>query len=99
MTQQLHNRWQYDGPEVDAWSAMSSVISGVLLWGVIGYGVSRWLGSQVYLGLGVVIGGVLGVLSVYLRYGRDQSGPPVSGGPVVLPGVVATTSTDQEDPL
>jgi ATP synthase protein I len=80
------NRWQYDGPEADPWSAMSSIISGVVLWGLIGWGVSAWLGSRAWIGVGLVIGGVLGVLLVYLRYGRGQSGPPASGGPVALPG-------------
>ena len=82
------NRWQYDGPEADPWSAMSMIISGVLLWGAIGYGVSEWLNSKVYMGAGVVIGGVLGVLLVYLRYGRDHAGPSAPVGPVVLPGRV-----------
>jgi ATP synthase protein I len=80
------NRWQHDGPEADPWSALSLVISGVLLWGAIGYGVSEWLGSRAWMGVGVVIGGVLGVLSVYLRYGRAQSGPPLRGGPVAFQG-------------
>lgn len=84
------NRWQHDGPEVDPWSAMSSIMAGVLLWGLIGWGVSTWLGSPVWTGVGIVIGGVLGVLLVYLRYGRGQSGPPASGGPVVLPGPATT---------
>ena len=87
------NRWQHDGPEVDPWSAMSSIVSGVLLWGLIGWGVSAWLGSRAWIGAGLVIGGVLGVLLVYLRYGRGQPGPPASGGPVVLPGPALEAGT------
>jgi hypothetical protein len=70
---------------------MSSIMAGVLLWGLIGWGVSVWLGSRAWMGVGIVIGGVLGVWLVYLRYGRAQSGPPASGGPVVLPGPATTT--------
>jgi ATP synthase protein I len=91
-SQQSPSRWEHQGPEIDAWSAMSSIISGVLLWGLIGWGVSRWLHSAAYTGAGIVIGGVLGVLLVYLRYGRDQSGPPATVGPVVLPGQIACTA-------
>ncbi|BEP11809.1 hypothetical protein acdb102_01200 [Acidothermaceae bacterium B102] len=86
MTQQPVNRWQHDGRDADPWSALSSIIAGVLLWGAIGWAVSEWLHSRAYMGAGLVIGGVLGVMSVYLRYGRHQSGPPVTGGPVVFPG-------------
>ncbi len=93
------NRWEQSGPEADPWSAMSMIISGVLVWGGVGWAVSRWLHSAAWMGAGVVLGGVLGVLLVYLRYGRGQSGPPVTVGPVVLPGqsgfatTVATLST------
>jgi ATP synthase protein I len=87
------NRWEWSGPEVDPWSAMSVIISGVLLWGGIGWAVSRWLNSQAWMGAGVVIGGVLGVLLVYLRYGRGQSGPPATVGPVVVPGQSEVTTT------
>jgi ATP synthase protein I len=87
-TSQPPNRWQHDGPEIDPWSALSLILSGVLLWGAIGWGVSEWLGSRAWMGAGVLIGGVLGVLLVYLRYGRGQSGPPSPVGPVVLPGQV-----------
>ena len=101
------NRWEQTGPEADPWSAMSLIISGVLLWGGIGWAVSRWLDSQAWMGAGVVIGGVLGVLLVYLRYGRGQSGPPATVGPVVLtgqavrPGQAAgtTTSTPSAAPV
>jgi hypothetical protein len=87
------NRWEHHATEADPWSALSLIISGVLLWGAIGYGVSEWLHSRAYMGGGVLIGGVLGVLSVYLRYGRAQSGPPATVGPVVLPGHSRDTTT------
>jgi hypothetical protein len=71
------SRWgdaQY--PKFDPWSAMSSIMAGVLLWGLIGWALSRWTGSDLFAGAGILIGGVLGTLVVYLRYGRPQSGPP-----------------------
>lgn len=85
------NRWEHHGPEADPWSAMSSVMAGVLLWGLIGWGVATWLHSKAWIGAGLIIGGVLGVWIVYLRYGRSQSGPPETAGPVVLPGQVPST--------
>lgn len=87
------DRWQQSS-EADPWSALSLIISGVLMWGLIGWAVSRWLHSAAFTGAGIVIGGVLGVLCVYLRYGRGQSGPPASGGPVVFHGEPAAGSPE-----
>jgi ATP synthase protein I len=71
------SRWSTEKyPQFDPWSAMSSIMAGVLLWGLIGYGLSRWLRIEALAGLGILIGGVLGIVVVYLRYGRPQSGPP-----------------------
>ena len=57
--------------EADAWSAFSYVLSGMLLWGAVGWGVSRWLGSPAWIGLGLMVGTTAGVALVWLRYGRS----------------------------
>ncbi len=92
------NRWEHHATDADPWSAMSLIISGVLLWGFIGWAMSQWLHSRVYMGIGVVLGGVLGVLLVYLRYGRDQSGPPATVGPVALRGQTAGAAASSARP-
>ncbi|HVM27210.1 MAG TPA: hypothetical protein VM433_05975 [Mycobacteriales bacterium] len=58
--------------EADAWSAFSLVLSGMLLWGGVGWLLSAWLGSEVYLGLGMVLGTAGGLFLVWLRYGRSE---------------------------
>jgi hypothetical protein len=71
------SRWGDDQyPQFDPWSAMSSIMAGVLLWGLIGWGLWHWTGVKAFAGAGILIGGVLGTLVVYLRYGRPQSGTP-----------------------
>jgi ATP synthase protein I len=62
-------------PRADPWQAVSYLISGVVVWGGIGWLAARWLGIPALIGLGFIIGGVLGILMTYLRYGRPQSGP------------------------
>ncbi len=57
--------------EADAWSAFSLVLSGMLLWGGVGWLLSAWLGSDLYLGLGMVLGTTGGLALVWLRYGRS----------------------------
>jgi ATP synthase protein I len=80
------SRWGNDQyPQFDPWSGMSSIMAGVLLWGLIGWGLSKWTGIDWLAGLGILIGGVLGTLVVYLRYGRPQSAPPHSGGAGRIP--------------
>jgi hypothetical protein len=60
---------------------MTYLMSGVLLWGFLGWLAARWLDAPVLAGLGIVIGGVLGTLAVYLRYGRPHLGLPTSVSP------------------
>jgi ATP synthase protein I len=57
--------------EADAWSAFSYVLSGMLLWGGVGWFLSRWLDSQVPLALGLMGGTAGGLVLVWLRYGRS----------------------------
>jgi ATP synthase protein I len=80
------SRWGNERyPQFDPWSGMSSIMAGVLLWGAIGWGLSTWLDLEILKGAGILIGGVLGIVVVYLRYGRPQSGPPPQAGADTTP--------------
>lgn len=59
------------GGEADAWNALSLILSGMLVWGGIGWLVSRWLDNRLPLALGLVIGTGAGTALVWLRYGRQ----------------------------
>lgn len=92
-------------PTADPYAALSYIVSGVLVWGLIGWGLARWLDAPVLTGLGLVIGGVLGIVLVYLRYGRPQSGPPTSVRPAQVdppddttPGAPQPRPRAQEEP-
>ena len=55
------------------WSITSTLIAGMLAWGGIGYLVDRVAGlHQVFLPIGIILGGAGGVYIVYLRYGRGN---------------------------
>lgn len=56
--------------ESDAFAALSLVIAGVLVWGGAGWLVSRWLDSQVFVLLGLLVGMFGGLYLVWFRYGR-----------------------------
>jgi ATP synthase protein I len=57
--------------EGNEWAAMADVVSGVLLWGAIGWLVDAWLDTRIFVGVGLVLGAALGVWLAYLRYGRS----------------------------
>jgi F0F1-type ATP synthase assembly protein I len=64
----------------DAWSGMgigwaitSTLIAGMVVMGALGYLADRLAGTDaIFLSLGTVVGGGLGVYLVYLRYGKGD---------------------------
>ena len=58
--------------EADAWNAFSYLLSGMLLWGGVGWLLSLWLDSRALIGLGLMVGTGSGLALVWLRYGRSQ---------------------------
>lgn len=63
-----------------AWSVMSTLAAGPLLYGLVGWGLDRWLGtSRVFVALGIVLGFVLSFYIVYARYGRDSAAAQEQG--------------------
>jgi ATP synthase protein I len=53
------------------WAALSDLISGMVVWGFIGWLVDRWLDTDgIAFGIGVVLGGAGGVYLVARRFGR-----------------------------
>ena len=56
------------------WAIVSTLIAGMLAWGLVGWLIDKLAGTtnDVFLAVGIVLGGAGGVYSVYLRYGRDD---------------------------
>lgn len=57
--------------EADAWNAFSFVLSGMLVWGGVGWLVSNWLDQRAWTGVGLMVGTTAGLALVWLRYGRS----------------------------
>jgi F0F1-type ATP synthase assembly protein I len=57
-------------PPGDAWNALSFLITGVLLFGGIGWGLDTLLGTGWLLPIGLLFGGCASVYLIYVRYGR-----------------------------
>ena len=56
----------HDG-ESQVWGLISTLVGGPAVWGAIGYGADRLLGTEVLLPLGVVVGFVTGFYIVYVK--------------------------------
>ena len=64
----------------DAWSGMgigwaitSTLLGGILAWGLIGYLVDWMVGTErVFTVVGFLLGAVGGIYLVYLRYGKER---------------------------
>jgi F0F1-type ATP synthase assembly protein I len=57
--------------EADAYGALGLVISGVLVWGAVGWAVSEWLDNRLFVMLGLLLGMGAGLYLVWFRYGRQ----------------------------
>jgi F0F1-type ATP synthase assembly protein I len=55
----------------DGWRVLSYLIGGVVVYGGIGFGLDRWLGTQFLLPVGIVLGAGLTILLLHFRYGRS----------------------------
>lgn len=57
--------------EADAYGALGLVISGVLVWGGVGFVVSKQLDNQIFVMVGLLVGMAAGLFLVWFRYGRQ----------------------------
>ncbi len=57
--------------EADAYAALGLVVSGVLVWGGVGYLVSEWLDNTAFVMVGLLLGMGAGLYLVWFRYGRQ----------------------------
>lgn len=55
----------------DAWGAFGLIVSGVVVWGGVGYLVSRWTGHQIFTMVGLLLGTGTALYGVWFRYGRS----------------------------
>jgi len=61
----------------DPWTAFGYLVAGVGVYGLIGWGLDRWLNVSFLAPVGIVLGAVLGLVLVYLRLGRPPVPPRV----------------------
>lgn len=57
--------------EADAYGALGLIISGVLVWGGVGYLLTEWLDNRLFVLVGLLLGMAGGLYLVWFRYGRQ----------------------------
>ncbi len=58
----------------DPWSAVGRITGGVIVYGLVGYGLDRWLGTSFIVGLGIVFGAALGIYTILATSPRHDRG-------------------------
>jgi len=62
-------------PGGDPWSAFGYLVSGVLLYGFVGWLLDRWLGTGFLVAVGIVLGAVLGTYQTWARFRTVEPEP------------------------
>lgn len=57
-----------DEPKGDPWHAFSYLVSGVLLYGGLGWLADRWLGTSFLVAVGILVGAGFGLYLTFVRF-------------------------------
>ena len=63
---------QDDGPRGDPWHAFGYIVSGVALYGLLGWLADRWLGAPFLVAGGILLGAALGIYTTLPRFNRAR---------------------------
>lgn len=69
MTQSKHP----SEPKGDPWHAFGYIVSGVFVYGLIGWGLDRWLGTTFLVAVGILVGAGFGLYMTFARFNRSES--------------------------
>lgn len=50
-----------DKPRQDPWNAFGYMVSGVAVYGLVGWGLDQWWGTRFMVAIGIVVGAGLGI--------------------------------------
>jgi F0F1-type ATP synthase assembly protein I len=70
----------------EGWAVLSTLISGFVVFGGIGWLLDQWWGTRLMTPIGLVVGMSLGIYAVVMQFGRPRATPEV---------VAATPATDE----
>jgi len=59
-------------PGGDPWQAFGYIVSGVFVYGLIGWGLDRWLGTSFLVAVGILLGAGFGIYMTFARFNRTE---------------------------
>jgi F0F1-type ATP synthase assembly protein I len=65
-----------DSPQGDPWHAFGYIVSGVLVYGVIGALVDHWLGTTFIVAIGILLGAGFGIYMTWARFNKPGGAQP-----------------------
>jgi F0F1-type ATP synthase assembly protein I len=57
-----------DRPKGDPWHAFGYIVSGVAVYGVLGWLADRWLGTTYLVAIGILVGAGFGIYMTFARF-------------------------------
>lgn len=60
-----------DRPQGDPWHAFSYVVTGVALYGALGWVADRWLHTTFLVAIGILFGAGMGIYLTWNRFNRS----------------------------
>jgi F0F1-type ATP synthase assembly protein I len=60
-----------DEPKGDPWHAFGYIVAGVVLYGLVGWLLDRWLGTEFLVAIGILAGAGLGIYMTYARFNKQ----------------------------
>jgi ATP synthase protein I len=64
-----------DAPKGDPWHAFGYIVSGVALYGLAGWALDRWLGTNFLVAIGILVGAGFGIYMTYARFNKASADP------------------------
>lgn len=61
-----------DSPRGDPWHAFGYLVAGVVVYGLIGFGLDRLLGTSFLVAIGILFGAGLGLYLTWARFNRAR---------------------------
>ena len=55
-----------------AWNIVSYLLSGLIFWGGAGWLLDHWLGTKIFVLVGLVLGAGASLYLIWLRYGKQK---------------------------